>query len=473
MGKLKPDIFQEFQERHFKCPRDFKSVDVQVIEVEGFEEKAPLPRSFIVKPDEIENWLTDVFLRDLRGDSSDTTGSHAKRGRKLRIILGYLGNGEKYDYMMQDQGLDVPPGVSVTTLPFSEQHYQLICERFNLPGITSLLLSREARALRGHFQLVKMLSENNSLVYGLVMSSFSSLLIGIKVGVSMSYDPSTGTTDAVLLASGLQEGFAWLHQDLEHLSAFADNPFLVPALVCQRLTEAIYNAVDNMFDRLHQVEIRSGQTGIMMFGENGMPMSRGNCEDPNLSIAVLGIAQKALAVEGYIRGHTITINSIKTEFLGFPWREIPSINYDRVKKQNEFIIKLLDFNRRVLDFAMLRVEHLKQRSNVQATAITNLLAQRNNETNRRLAESSTSIAHDTRRDSSAMKSIAILTMVFLPATFTATYFGTPAMAELKPSQSLYWVVTVPLTLAVVFVWLLSFYFWVATRFLPLHRANLR
>ncbi|KAI0128221.1 hypothetical protein F4776DRAFT_629640 [Hypoxylon sp. NC0597] len=467
MAKIKPEIFQEFQERHFQCPRDFRSMDVQVIEVEGFEEEAPLMRSFTVKPDRLENWLAN--------DASGVVGGNEKRKHKLRVILGYLGNGEKYDYMIQDQGpalADISPGTPVSTLPFSREHYRLVCKTFALPGITSLLLTRGARALRGHFQLVRMLSEKN-LLYGLVMSSFSSLLIGIKIGVSMSYDPSTGITNAILLGSGLKDGFAWLHQDLEHLSALADNPFLIPTLICQRLTEAIYTSVDNNFDRLHQVEIGSGQTGIMMFGENGMPIPPGNCEDPNLSIVVLGIAQKALAIEGYIRGHMITISSIKKELSDFPWEQIFSIDYDRVKEQNEFIVKQLEFIGRVLDFALLRVGHLKERADVQAKAITNLLAQRNNETNRRLAEASTSIAHDTRRDSSAMKSIAILTMVFLPATFTATYFGTPAMATLEPSQGLYWIVTIPLTLVVVLIWLLSFYLWMATKFLPLHRINAR
>ncbi|KAI1142076.1 hypothetical protein F5Y05DRAFT_369638 [Hypoxylon sp. FL0543] len=465
MAKLKPDLFQEFQERHFRCPRDFKSVDLRVIEVGGFEKEAPSTRSFIIKPNELEGWLSN--------DVSDPVVGRGERERKLRIILGYLGNGEKYDYMIQDQRWAISPAAPVTTIPFSQEHYRLVCEKFSLPGITSLLLSREARILRGHFQLVKVLSKNNESVYGLTMSSFSSLLIGVKIGVSMSYDPSTGIINAILLGSGLQDGFDWLHEDLEHLSAVADNPFLLPTLICQRLAEAIYTATDSMFDELHQVEIGSGQSGIKMFGENGMPIPRGNCEDPNLSMAVLGISQKALAVEGYVRGHMLTATSIERELLEFPWQQIPSIDYDRVKEQNDFILKQLGFIRRVLDFALLRVEHLKQRADVQATAITNLLAQRNNETNRRLAESSTSIARDTRRDSSAMKSIAILTMVFLPATFTATYFETPAVAALNPSQSFYWVVTVPLTLVVMLVWLFSFRFWVVTQFLPVHRAKLR
>lgn len=202
------------------------------------------------------------------------------------------------------------------------------------------------------------------------MSSFSSLLIGIKVSVSMSYCPSTGSINAILLGSGTPEGFAWLQKDLEHLATLADNPFLVPILICQRLTEAIYASIDANFDRLHQVEIRSGQTGIMMFGENGMPMPRGNCEDPKLSIAVLGIAQQALAVEAYIRGHILTVGSVKSELLAFPWQQFTSMDHDHVQEQNELIAKQLDVLSRTLDFALLRVDHLKQRANVQSTAVS-------------------------------------------------------------------------------------------------------
>ncbi|OTA95519.1 hypothetical protein M434DRAFT_9766 [Hypoxylon sp. CO27-5] len=433
MTKLPTDtFFQEFQERHYQYHVDFRSVDIKVIEVEGFQTDTPAMKSFLVRPGRVKDWLTKVFPRDpcdstmklIRDgqDSSDIPSGREQRRPKLRVILGYLGIGAKYDYMMHGERLaprDVFLTASITTLPFSEDNYRLICDRLTLPRITSLLLTRGARPLRGHFQLVRMMSEEKNLIYGLAMGSFSSLLVGLKISVSMSYNPATGIINAVLLGNGSDDGLAWLHQDLEHLSALADNLFLVPTLICQRLSEVIFASIDDNFDQLHQVEIGSGQTGIMMFGENGMPMPRGNCEDPNLSTAILGVGQQALAIEAYIRGHMLTVNSVKKELLEFPWQEFPSVDYDRVREQSEFLEKQLDFISRTLDFALIRVGHLKQRSNMQATAITNLLAQRNNETNRRLAESSTSIARDTRRDSSAMKSIAILTMVFLPATFTA------------------------------------------------------
>jgi hypothetical protein len=89
-----------------------------------------------------------------------------------------------------------------------------------------------------------------------------------------------------------------------------------------------------------------------------------------------------------------------------------------------------------------------------------------------LASTSTSIARDTKKDSSVMKSIGILTMVFLPATFTAvshpeqssscraaltiiskTLFTTPAMEAMEPSHALYWSVTIPVTIGTVLLWI--------------------
>jgi len=44
---------------------------------------------------------------------------------------------------------------------------------------------------------------------------------------------------------------------------------------------------------------------------------------------------------------------------------------------------------------------------------------KSNETNLALTRSSQQIAQEARKDSSAMKSIAVLTMTFLPATYIA------------------------------------------------------
>lgn len=73
------------------------------------------------------------------------------------------------------------------------------------------------------------------------------------------------------------------------------------------------------------------------------------------------------------------------------------------------------------------------------------------------------IARDTRRDSVSMKTIAWLTMVFLPATFVATFFSM-GVFQFNPDSKksghlsvasewwLYLAVTLPLTVVVLGLW---------------------
>jgi len=70
------------------------------------------------------------------------------------------------------------------------------------------------------------------------------------------------------------------------------------------------------------------------------------------------------------------------------------------------------------------------------------------------------IAAATKRDSSAMKTIAVMTMAFLPATFLAALFAFPALEWERKIHiemdgfGLYWAVAIPATAMVFLVWTL-------------------
>jgi Mg2+ and Co2+ transporter CorA len=66
------------------------------------------------------------------------------------------------------------------------------------------------------------------------------------------------------------------------------------------------------------------------------------------------------------------------------------------------------------------------------------------------ATTSTAIAEETKADGAAMKTIAALTMLFLPGTFLASVFSMPMLEDAK--LSLYVAIIVPLTVAVVGCW---------------------
>ncbi|RYO78870.1 hypothetical protein DL766_010311 [Monosporascus sp. MC13-8B] len=75
------------------------------------------------------------------------------------------------------------------------------------------------------------------------------------------------------------------------------------------------------------------------------------------------------------------------------------------------------------------------------------------------ADASIGLAAASKRDSSSMKTVAIMTMAFLPATFFAALFAMPSLQWDRPSVVqdnfwVYWAFTVPTTVAVFLVWLL-------------------
>ncbi|KAL8661329.1 MAG: hypothetical protein Q9202_005694 [Teloschistes flavicans] len=94
--------------------------------------------------------------------------------------------------------------------------------------------------------------------------------------------------------------------------------------------------------------------------------------------------------------------------------------------------------------------------------VANFMTQNDGRTNIAIAEASRRIAFETKRDSDAMKTIAALTMVFLPATFVATLFGMvfftvdsgrSSKLRVNPYWWVYLAATIPLTMLTVGAWL--------------------
>lgn len=114
----------------------------------------------------------------------------------------------------------------------------------------------------------------------------------------------------------------------------------------------------------------------------------------------------------------------------------------------------------------LRLNTRKQRTTNLINLTYNLLANRNSLSSHRIAVESASIAHEARRDTVAMRTIAVLTMVFLPPAFISGLLGTNLIALETTSGGggggtriviselwwMYFVLAVPLTGATLGVW---------------------
>ena len=116
----------------------------------------------------------------------------------------------------------------------------------------------------------------------------------------------------------------------------------------------------------------------------------------------------------------------------------------------------------------IRINTRKQRTTNLINLTYNLLANRNSLSSHRTAVESAAIAHEARRDTVAMRTIAVLTMLFLPPAFISGLLGTNLIVLETPGAGvggaggsrivvselwwIYFVLAVPLTLATLGVW---------------------
>ncbi|KAK8054912.1 hypothetical protein PG993_000139 [Apiospora rasikravindrae] len=148
---------------------------------------------------------------------------------------------------------------------------------------------------------------------------------------------------------------------------------------------------------------------------------------------------------------------------------------DAILQLEDEMLHLLELPRNQVQTSLSQTQALKDRVQSQASLIFSLISSEENKISRVIAEENSKVALSSKRDSMAMKTVALLTMVFLPGTFVAVSFhslspfyaaldtflsmpffdwnadtgGTPSSS---PFQWIYWVTTMPLTIAFMVGW---------------------
>ncbi|KAF4555176.1 Hypothetical protein D9617_3g022480 [Elsinoe fawcettii] len=109
------------------------------------------------------------------------------------------------------------------------------------------------------------------------------------------------------------------------------------------------------------------------------------------------------------------------------------------------------FLRRALQSRQRWLYNAKSKKDTAMTLVYNIVSQQDTEANM-------AIARDTKNDSSSMKTIAVLTMIFLPASTMASFFGMCFFEDgergftVDPQVWLFPAVTIPTTLMVLLIW---------------------
>ncbi|KAI1313556.1 hypothetical protein F5Y03DRAFT_381135 [Xylaria venustula] len=100
-----------------------------------------------------------------------------------------------------------------------------------------------------------------------------------------------------------------------------------------------------------------------------------------------------------------------------------------------------------------------ERLNVQRQALYNIITQKESKLNLEMAAQQRRLAHASKRDSTAMKTLSLLGAIFLPGTllssvFSMTFFNfnVPENTEVSQELWIYFAITIPLTVAIVGTW---------------------
>ncbi|KAL3428101.1 hypothetical protein PVAG01_01610 [Phlyctema vagabunda] len=150
-----------------------------------------------------------------------------------------------------------------------------------------------------------------------------------------------------------------------------------------------------------------------------------------------------------------SIESAMTRF----FEQVPEHRKDKtLKSLQASMLARMDFYRVKLYGIESYAHTTLQRLDIQRAALYNIIAQKESKLNFQMAGEQRKLAHASKRDSAAMKTISLLGAIFFPgaylaSVFSMTFFNFQDGNDNVSSQFwIYWAVTIPTTCIIVGIW---------------------
>jgi hypothetical protein len=260
--------------------------------------------------------------------------------------------------------------------------------------------------------------------------------------VVISYNLVTHTTYVAILAQTRKDGFSTIKSWFENVSSWKLEPFAIIRILVDGILSLSHHSIETQDFRLSVLQSIMGQHTYRE-KERGDPLKM----DFTWATRVLNHASTILAMnkmrvlgaQKALKKSKVFMEMIKTTSEGNGKDREPLLgDDDDVSAGNlyDLLEALGDRCEHLLD----RIEYEQQRVQTQLAAVSSyaplfplsirsweiddnqvytFMAAKDNIVNIGLAADSKEIAASSKKDSSAMKTIAVLTMMFLPATFVA------------------------------------------------------
>ncbi|KAG9193670.1 hypothetical protein G6011_03705 [Alternaria panax] len=358
----------------------------------------------------------------------------------------------------------------MTPVPISARTFARIAPFARVPGIYARVLDYKAATyVFATPQLPSFLThtspeEVRKRYLSFILQSVPGAPANVCVGASFTYDFST--SHMYIFMHGLaSNNYDRLSYTIEQ-GAASESAFLIPSIIVRFNLERIVKALNLWQDRIYWHERKLG----IRFDHH---------DNPEISSIDFSTLSKDLNAANTNLAYIVWCCKSTTRMLNFldqvaeRYRRQAIANKMMEEKSAAIEQLLLDTHAHMRSWnAGLedRAEYLSKRGQALVQTVYSGIAQRDSAISLRLAKTSTSLAQSsqsvaisTSRDSAVMRIIAAITIFFLPATFTATFFSTTFFefnADLDGrvySQWLwlYFLVTIVLTLVVVVgTWLL-------------------
>ncbi|PWY93018.1 hypothetical protein BO94DRAFT_615719 [Aspergillus sclerotioniger CBS 115572] len=210
------------------------------------------------------------------------------------------------------------------------------------------------------------------------------------------------------------------------------NPHILPFLAIVYIVRVFDRSVAQDLEKIHYVEARTG------YGPNNpvSPSTRFNIHDISNWLKEIG------ALQAYFANKHRQLDIVR--------QIIPSIAQGNIQNHQDPLCMALPTIEDIARTLNGYITYLEERSKTLVSILFALLTHED-------AAASADLAEASKRDSSAMKAITILTMAFLPATFFATLFALPTLQWnqdriIQRRFWVYWAFTIPATAMVFGLW---------------------
>ncbi|KAJ2903121.1 hypothetical protein MKZ38_010385 [Zalerion maritima] len=264
-----------------------------------------------------------------------------------------------------------------------------------------------------------------------------------------SYNFDTLSTSAIMIGRNSGAAFEEFLHHLELQRSLAPHPLLIPFVVSIQLHMFAHKCVGSQMETIREVE-KKKKIGDLWSPEivanPFLQSEKGTRNDVSQQMS-----KTLIQLEDMLR-HLKFAQSLQKMVTGQKGAQlmrhvrsetIPSIQFKTQAIKNAVGILLPQVRS-----ATLAISFLQRRARNQITTINNFIAQSD-------AEAGIAVAINTRRDSSSMKVLAVMTMAFLPGTFFAALFSVPSLAPgVQDKYWLYWAFALPTTALVFLVWFL-------------------